>query len=87
MKTPENAVFSRVLRGDPSGIRTLDTLIKSQVLVAFITCKNTVFTGVFGFLEVWKFYKKVAQKLHESCTKLFIEHLGNLGDGLVHLAF
>ena len=32
MKTPENAVFSRVLAGDSSGIRTPDTLIKSQVL-------------------------------------------------------
>ena len=31
-KTLENAVFSRVFNGDSSGIRTPDTLIKSQVL-------------------------------------------------------
>ena len=29
-KTLENAVFSRVLSGDSSGIRTLDSLIKSH---------------------------------------------------------
>ena len=32
IKTPENRVFSGVLFGDSSGIRTPDTLIKSQVL-------------------------------------------------------
>ena len=31
-RTPENVVFSGVLAGDSSGIRTPDTLIKSQVL-------------------------------------------------------
>lgn len=35
-KTLENAVFSRVLYGDSSGIRTLDSLIKSLKNVIFI---------------------------------------------------
>ena len=32
MKQPENGYFMRFLFGEPSGIRTPDTLIKSQVL-------------------------------------------------------
>ena len=46
MKNPlENAVFSRGLDGDSSGIRTPDTLIKSQIK-HIMNCAENAYTAV-----------------------------------------
>lgn len=80
-KTLENAVFSRVFYGDSSGIRTLDSLIKSQKNVIVIILKCPYLQAFSHHCAVW--FSKI------SCTKvaqLFLaKHVGYITYGLLHL--
>ena len=73
-KTLKNSMFSRVLTGTPSGARTLDTLIKSEVLGYNPLRNSPMITRFFDFLSSLCKSKKVAQKLQLSPELLFLKH-------------